>query len=71
MIIIMYRYVSGQFITTSAEVTRNCGLVRESQKNGLKSGQGFIMNCPDMYVYINVYVLGGDLKGSCGWDCKR
>ena len=29
---------SGQFITTSAEVTPNGGLVRESPQNGLKSG---------------------------------
>ena len=29
---------SGQFITTSAEVTPNGGLVRESPQNGLKLG---------------------------------
>ena len=30
--------LSGQFITTSAEVTPNGGLVRESPQNGLKLG---------------------------------
>ncbi len=29
---------AGQFITTSAEVTPNGGLVRESPQNGLKLG---------------------------------
>ena len=43
-------HLSGQFITTSAEVTPNGGLVRESPQNGLKLGLGFIINCPDLYI---------------------
>ena len=34
----MGRIFSGQFITTSAEVTPNGGVVRESSQNGLKLG---------------------------------
>ena len=34
--------VSGQIITTSAEVTLNGGLVRESPQNPLNSGLGII-----------------------------
>ncbi len=37
---------SGQIITTSAEVTLNGGLVRESPKNSLNSGLGIILICP-------------------------
>ena len=40
---------SGQIITTSAEVTLNGGLVRESTKNPLNSGLGIILICPDGY----------------------
>ena len=40
--------MSGQIITTSAEVTLTCGLVRESPKTTLNSGQGIILICPDM-----------------------
>ena len=39
--------VSGQIITTSAEVTPNGGLVRESPQNPLNSGLGIILICPD------------------------
>ena len=38
---------SGQIITTSAEVTLNGGLVRESPQNPLNSGLGIIVICPD------------------------
>ena len=44
--------VSGQFITTSAEVTPNGGLVRESPQNFLKLGSGFISNCPDCFPQV-------------------
>ena len=42
---------SGQITTTSAEVTSNGGLVREYPRpqNGLKSGQGVIINCPTFF----------------------
>ena len=40
-------YKTGQIITTSAEVTLTCGLVRESPKNPLNSGLGIIVICPD------------------------
>ena len=36
----------GQIIATSAEVTRNGGLVRESPQNPLNSGLGSILICP-------------------------
>ena len=35
---------------TSAEVTPNGGLVRESSQNVLKSGLGHIVICPDQYL---------------------
>ena len=38
---------SRQIITTSAEVTLNGGLVRESPQNPLNSGLGIILICPD------------------------
>ena len=38
---------SGQIITTSAEVTLNCGFVRESPQNPLNSGLGIILICPE------------------------
>ncbi len=38
---------SGQIIATSAEVTPNGGLVRESSHNPLNSGLGIIVICPD------------------------
>ena len=37
---------SGQIIATSAEVTLNGGLVRESLSNALNSGLGIIVICP-------------------------
>ena len=40
--------VSGQ-IATSAEVTPNGGLVRESPQNPLNSGLGIILICPEWY----------------------
>ena len=39
--------IPGQIITTSAEVTLNGGLVRESSQNDLNSGLGIIVICPD------------------------
>ena len=39
--------ISGQIIATSAEVTPNGGLVRESPQNPLNSGLGIIVICPD------------------------
>ena len=47
---------SGQIIATSAEVTLNCGLVRESPQNLLNSGLGIILICPD--VMLNVEYRG-------------
>ena len=41
------KHYSGQIITTSAEVTPNGGVVRESPQNPLKSGLGIILICPD------------------------
>ena len=38
---------SGQSIATSAEVTLNGGLVRESPKNAFNSGLGIIVIWPD------------------------
>ena len=40
---------SGQIIATSAEVTPNGGLVRESPQNPLNSGLGIIVICPDVH----------------------
>ena len=45
-------HISGQIIATSAEVTPNGGLVRESPQNPLNSGLGIIIICPDIYIYI-------------------
>ena len=42
---------SGQIITTSAEVTLNGGLLRESTQNPLNSGLGIILICPDYYIF--------------------
>ena len=38
--------MSGQIIATSAEVTPNGGLVRESPQNALNSGLGTVVICP-------------------------
>ena len=40
-----------QIITTSAEVTPKCGLVRESPLEVLNSGLGSIVDCPDLYTF--------------------
>ena len=40
---------SGQIIATSAEVTPNGGLVRESPQNPLNSGLGIIVICPGLF----------------------
>ena len=47
-------YKTGQIITTSAEVTPNGGLVRESLPNPLNSGLGIILICPDKTSTIHV-----------------
>ena len=39
--------ISGQIITTSADVTLNGGLIRELPQNPLNSGLGIILICPD------------------------
>ena len=60
-----YNITSGQIITTSAEVTLNGGLVRESPRNPLNSGLGIILICPDNILgfysltytpYIYIYI---------------
>ena len=43
-----YMYVSGQIIATSAEVTPNGSLVRDSPNNALNSGLGIIVIWPDV-----------------------
>ena len=48
----IYIYISGQIITTSADVTLNGGLIRELPQNPLNSGLGIILICPDIYIYI-------------------
>ena len=40
--------LSGQIITTSADVTLNGGLIRELPQNPLNSGLGIILICPDI-----------------------
>ena len=47
-------YISGQIITTSADLTPNGGLIRELPKNPLNSGLGIILICPDIY-NIHIY----------------
>ena len=44
----MERYMSGQIIATSAEVTPNDGLGRETSPNHLNSGLGIIVICPEI-----------------------
>ena len=41
--------ISGQIITTSAEVTLDGGLVRESHQYPLNSGLGIILICPEIF----------------------
>ena len=48
---------SGQIITTSAEVTLNGGLVRESTQNSLNSRLGIILICPDYHVFRGKWLL--------------
>ena len=47
----------GQIIATSAEVTPNGGLVRESPQNPLNSGLGIIVICPDLAGVCHTLVL--------------
>ena len=42
----MSHIISGQIITTSAEVTLNGGLIRELPQNPFNSGLGTILICP-------------------------
>ncbi len=51
-----YLPYSGQIIATSAEVTPNGGLVRESPPNPLNSGLGIIVICPYHLIRL-VYVV--------------
>ena len=51
-------YMSGQIITTSAEVTLNGGLIRELPQNSLNSGLGIILICPDMCDRVELLVSG-------------
>ena len=44
--------MSGQIITTSAEVTLNGGLIMELPQNPLNSGLGIILICQEMYLAI-------------------
>ena len=44
----------GQNIATSAEVTPNGGLVKESFQNSLNSGLGIILICPDFLCFQNI-----------------
>ena len=48
---------SGQIIATSAEVTPNGGLERESSHNPLNSGLGIIVIFPDIYIYIHIHIV--------------
>ena len=50
--------MSGQIITTSAEVTLNGGLIRELPQNSLNSGLGIILICPDMCDRVELLVSG-------------
>ena len=49
---------SGQFIATSAEVTPNGGLVRESPQNTLNSGLGIIVICLDLHSWWIFQYIG-------------
>ena len=49
-----YIHLSGQIITTSAEVTLNGGLARESPQNLLNSGLAITLICPDLCMYIYI-----------------
>ena len=56
LILVRNNIISGQIIATSAEVTPNGGLVRESPQNALNSGLGIIVICPD-YIVCPDYAL--------------
>ena len=43
-------------LATSAEVTPNGGLVRESPHNPLNSGSGIIVTCPDICLFVYILV---------------
>ena len=51
----------GQIIATSAEVTQNGSLVRESPNNALNSGLGIIVIWPDPFWHQFVKVSGGSI----------
>ena len=46
--------LSGQIITTSADVTLNGGLIRELPQNPLNSGLGIILICPGLFVDFSI-----------------
>ncbi len=48
--------ISGQMITTSADVTLNGGLIRELPQNPLNSGLGIILICPDVCVFDSLVI---------------
>ena len=48
---------SGQIIATSAEVTPNGSLVRDSPNNALNSGLGIIVIWPDMMLLSNILLM--------------
>ena len=64
----MYSY-SGQIIATSAEITPNGGLVRESSQNPLNSGLGIIVICPELLLFAYC-VETGRLEGSSSDELK-
>ena len=57
---------SGQIIATSAEVTPNGGVVRESFQNLFNSGLGIIVICPESlglaFLYVSPKAVGGGFK---------
>ena len=46
--------ISAEIIATSAEVTPNKGLVKESPQNDLNSGLGIIVICPEIFEWAFV-----------------
>ncbi len=57
--------IPGQITTTSAEVTINGGLVRESTQNPLNSGLGIIVFCPEILYVGLVLDFVPMSKGCC------
>ena len=56
-------HVSGKIIATSAEVTPNGGLVRDSPQHVLNSGLGIIVICPDVwYICLHLVIFSGKCR---------